>query len=160
MPHPDHRLDTRPLPARTPNPNTLERLAAEIRIANGTSSTALLDPVRDPETMLAAALAVAFALEEVQAPARQVMITRYAAHRGVLTFASIAISSDEGEACTAERRLHASPLPELSAYVWIDEGFARGVAALQRLGGVVAFGACGFVAVDLPLAAYEEGCVS
>ncbi len=100
-----------------PDSRTLERLACEIRIANGIHTTALLDPAQDPGAMLSAALAVSFALHGI-VDTQQVMITRYSAASGCVTFASLCIQTLSA-GCVAERRLHTAPVPELAAYVWV-----------------------------------------
>jgi hypothetical protein len=141
--------------------HTLERLACEIRIANGTHRTALLDPVEDPETMLLAALAVSFALHGI-VDTKELIVTRYAAEQGVVAFATLIITADATR-CAAQSRtgITALPVPLLAASVWVPHEQAG--AALEILAGLgdVAepqrAGSLALLRVELPLEQYAKG---
>lgn len=138
----------------TPNERTLERLAFEIRLANSIHETARLDPALDPETMLAAALKVSFALHGF-VDTRQVMITRYSAAAGCVTFASLCVTADSA-GVTAERRLHTAPVPLLAAGVWVPKDQVADAAEILRPFGEVRTFAVGFLQVELNLAQFEH----
>lgn len=146
---------------------TIERLAFDIRIAQGPYETALLEPARDPEIMLSAAMQVACALDGIP-DIRRVQITRSANAWPQATIATLTLDLpdqhgvlDARVGTFAERRMYVCHLdvPELSAQVIVSPTHMREAReALSRIGQVRAI--CGWL-LDVTLdVAVHEGFVS